>query len=127
MTWPYPGDSPLARARRLAQAYRAALQEADATGCDTLDVLARRWGETWAAPEPTAYDLDDWLTPAQAADLAYVRADTLRQWRRRGRLTGRHTSGGWLYRARDVIELAAQTRRRTPRQLRSQPTGPVRP
>jgi hypothetical protein len=116
--WPYPGDSPLARARRVAQAYRAALDTADPDTCRRLDGLARRWGETWAVPSVSVHDLDDWLTPAQAADLACVSTGHLRVWRHRGRLTGRQRlDGTWEYLARDVINLVTATRRR-PLQLR---------
>jgi hypothetical protein len=125
--WPYPGDSPLARARRLAQAYRAALADTDPGACDQLDERARTWGETWIVPAVITHDLDDWLTPTQAADLACVDPAHLRTWRHRGRLTGRQRpDGGWEYQARDILELLTNRRRR-PRQLRSTTTAPVRP
>jgi hypothetical protein len=118
MTWPYPGDSPLARARRIAHAYRARLRPADPEACAELDDLMARWGETWAVPTIDLHDLDAWLTPAEAADFACVRPAQLRDWRRRGRLTGRQRHDGtWEYQARDVLQLLANTRTR-PRQLR---------
>lgn len=124
MTWPYPGDSPLARARRLTHAYRAALANADPDGCHDLDHRAREWGETWITPGVVLYDLDDWLTPTEAADIACVRPAQLREWRRRSRITGRQrTDGTWEYQARDILTLMAEVRRR-PRQLRSQQRHP---
>jgi hypothetical protein len=117
--WPYPGDSPLARARRIANAYRAALEDADPAACHRLDTLAKGWGETWVAPAVVTYDLDDWLTPAEAAELAAVSTATLRTWRHRGRLTGRQGDDGtWLYLAHAVLALATETRHRRPLQLR---------
>lgn len=111
--WPYPGDSPLARARRLAGAYRAALQTANPAACTDLDNLAQRWGETWLAPTPARHNLDDWLSPADAADLAAVTTNTLRQWRHRGRLTGRQQPDGtWQYQGREILALLAERRRR---------------
>lgn len=112
MTWPYPGDSPLARARRVARAYRQHLYDADPATCATLDARCLDWGEGWVAPSTLRYDLDDWLSVADAADIAAVQPATLRTWRKRGRLTGRHGTDGWRYRARDVLALASQVRRR---------------
>jgi hypothetical protein len=77
-----------------------------------LDALCVGWGETWMAPRAARYDLDDWLTPAEAADAAAVSVAAVRQWRHRGRLVGRRTPDGWRYRARDVLALAAEVRRR---------------
>lgn len=126
--WPYPGDSPLARARRVAHAYRAALNDADPQRCTVLDNQIRGYGETWATPTPDLHDLDDWLTPAQAADAAAITTNAIRLWRTRGRLPARQrTDGTWEYQLRDILAVLTATRRRRPQQLRSQPTAPVRP
>jgi hypothetical protein len=74
--------------------------------------MCEQWGETWLAPRVLRYGLDDLLSPSEAADIAAVSVATLRQLRRRGRLTGKQTAEGWRYRARDVLQLAAQQRRR---------------
>lgn len=113
MTWPYPGDSPLARARRVAHAYRARLADTNPTACAELDQLLATWGQTWVVPSLANHDLDDWVGPADAAQLAAVDPATLRVWRHRGRLTGRRTHSGWEYRVRDVLELVSTTRHRT--------------
>lgn len=111
--WPYPGDSPVARARRIARAYREHLAVADPARCAELDAACEAWGQTWIAPRTLRYDLDDWLRPADAADIAAVSVATLRKMRTRGRLVGRRTSEGWRYRARDVLALATGVRTRS--------------
>jgi len=110
--WPYPGDSPVARARRVARAYREVVARLDPDACAELDERLAGWGETWLAPRIVTYDLDDWLSAAQAADVAAVSVACLRQWRGRDRLRGRQVGGRWEYRARDVLTLAAEVRRR---------------
>lgn len=113
--WPYPGDGPIARARRVAHAYRARLDDVAPDECRDLDQLMTAWGQTWATPRSTVVELDDWIGPNDAADLAGVRAATLREWRRRGRITGRRDGHTWQYLTRDVLTVAARIRRRRPR------------
>lgn len=113
MSWPYPGDAPIARARRVAHAYRAALYLANAQACAELDELMGQWEQGWVVPRVLTYQPDDWLTVADAADVAGVGKAMLRIWRRRGVLSGRQASDHrWTYRAGDVLALAAATRRR---------------
>lgn len=112
-TWPYPGDSPLARARRIARAYREHLAVANPQICTQLDATCIDWGEGWVAPRVLRYDLDDWLSPADAADIAAVSMASIRKMRARGRLHGRRTAQGWQYRARDVLALVSEIRRRS--------------
>jgi hypothetical protein len=112
--WPYPGDSVLARARRVGQAYRARLHDADPDACAELDRLMAAWGQTWVVPRAQLHDLDDWVGPTEAADLAAVDPAQLRVWRRRGRITGRQRADrSWEYRVRDVMALLADVRHRT--------------
>lgn len=113
--WPYPGDSPVARARRVAHAYRARLHLADPQQCADLDATMRGWGQTWAVPTVVTYDLDDWLSVAQAAEVGAVSPAMLRVWRHRGRIIGRQQGRVWFYQARDVVALAAEPRHRQPR------------
>jgi excisionase family DNA binding protein len=114
--WPYPGDSPTARARRVAHAYRARLQSIAPDQSDALDHLFTSMGEIWVAPRVITVQVDEWLTPEQAADLGGVGVATLRAWRSRGRLTGVRTPGGeWRYRAGDILALITKPRGRTRR------------
>lgn len=113
MCWPYPGDSPVAKARRVAHAYRARLEDAQPDWAAQLDQRFVSWGERWVVPHLALFDLDDWLTPAEAAELGGVDTATVRMWRARGRLTGcRNANGDWRYRARDVIALLSAPRTR---------------
>ena len=112
MTWPFPGDSPTARARRVALAYRARLLMLNPAACEALDAQMRNMGQRWVAPTIQAHRMDDWVPPRVAAELAAVELATLREWRRRGRLTGRKRDGRWEYQVRDVLALSTATRRR---------------
>lgn len=111
-TWPYPGDSPVARARRIAQAYRAALRVQMPALCDQLDDMMTGYGEGWVAPAVITVDEDQWLTPGEAADLACVKVPAIGQMRRRGVLAGTETPDGWRYRYRDVLHAMTGTRSR---------------
>lgn len=112
--WPFPGEPPLVRARRVAHAYRALAAEA---GADTgeLDARIRQWGESWAIPRLTTCGPDDMLTASEAGDLLAVSAASINNLRRNGRLTGSKENGRWKYRARDVTALSARPRSRKPR------------
>lgn len=109
--WPFPGDSPVVRARRVALAYRAALLTADPVSCDTLDRRMRGWGQGWAVVRLYHYEMTDWITPAQAAELGSVNRRTVAAWRRHGRLRGRRGAGGWEYLAGDVLLALSGTTR----------------
>lgn len=110
--WPYPGDTPLVRARKVAQAYRAHLHATNPDVCAAVDDMARAFGETWAVPRLVIHDRDALLTAAEAADYTCLSPAALRQLRRRGRLAGHHVGGHWYYRITDLDNLAANRRRR---------------
>lgn len=113
--YPYPGDSPVARARRVAQAYRHIALAADPDTTLALDARVTDWGEGWVAPQAVTYADGALLTAAQAAEILCVEADTIGQLRRRGRLSGYHVSGrGFLYLAGDVYQLMSTRRRASP-------------
>lgn len=114
MPWPFPGDSAVTRARKVALGYRqAALDPNPAGAVAVLDAKLLDWGEHWAVPRPDVYADEDRLTPAQAADLACVSVAHIRMLRRRGRLPGQPINGGrsYVYRAGDVYALLAVRRR----------------
>lgn len=102
MTWPYPGDSPNARIRKVAHAYRATLEAYAPLACQQLDERMRNMGQHWVVPSVITVDPDEWLSPAQAADLLCVEVDAIRKMRRRGVLKGRKDGNRWEYQAREV-------------------------
>lgn len=107
--WPYPGDSPVVRARRVALAYRARLAELDEPACTALDELCRQWGQGWAVVHLLTFDWEDWLTPRQAAELASVQVRHIAKLRRNGRLNGRRNEGRWEYQAGEVLAALSLT------------------
>jgi hypothetical protein len=115
MPWPFPGDAPVARARKVALAYRHALLAADPEAAHALDRRMIGWGQFWVVPRDVVYADDEWITAAQAAELACTTPGYLRELRRRGRLHGRLAPDGrsYLYRAGDIYRLSTAVRRRS--------------
>lgn len=120
--WPHPGDTLLQRARRLAIAYRQHLKTANPTLCAALDDAARAYGEDWICGNTITIPDEQMLTTAEAADLAGVDIETIRQWRKRGYMspTGARehlqvrglTERGWpMFKAGDIREIAETCRR----------------
>ncbi|MDP8971188.1 MAG: helix-turn-helix domain-containing protein [Actinomycetota bacterium] len=103
--WPYPGDTPIVRARRIALAYRAVAEHHAPHECADLDAVVRGMGETWAVPIPVATDPDELLTPAEAAQMLCVSTAVIRNLRLRGRLPGHHDGRGYRYKTADVTDL----------------------
>jgi hypothetical protein len=113
MTWPYPGDSPIVVARRVAWAYRQRLERADPADCADLDRIMGKLGQHWAIPRPIVTDPAAWISAHDAAELAAVSLATLRNLRRSGRLQGRRRSARqWDYLVADILALATDTRKR---------------
>ena len=113
--WPFPGDTPLVRARKVAQMYRARLRALSTDACDDADNAAVGFGETWVVPRVLTVNEDDWLSPADAADYLCVGIARIRGLRLSDRLPGRKVDGEWQYRVADLLALQAATRRRAPR------------
>jgi len=113
--WPFPGDSPVAIARKVAQAYRNALRLNSRDFCNQIDEQMAAMGQLWVVPQVITASDDDFVDAEQAADLAGVKIDTIRQWRARGRLHGELTVNGWRYLVGDVRAVAEGIRTRRPR------------
>lgn len=79
-TWPFPGDTSLDRARKIALMYRARLRALNSDACDDADQTAAAFGETWVAPQLATVDDSDAITGDEAADLVNVTEDVIRQW-----------------------------------------------
>lgn len=110
--WPWPADTAVDIARRLLQSYRAALEDRDPDVCRQLDDRATALGQGWVRPRLEVWGDDDLLTTAEAAELAVVTTEVIRQWASRGYLT-RLTApdGSRRWRAGDVRAHIAATRR----------------
>lgn len=104
-TWPFPGDTPLIRARKLAQAYRAHLKAAAPHLCAQIDEMAIHYGELWVVPRVVTTTDNDLLTPAEAADFLCVSTANVRRLRLAGRLHGVRIDGQWRYRVAELRKL----------------------
>lgn len=109
LAWPWPADTPLDRARRLAQSYRAALVAVHADTADAIDAWAVDHGQGWVVGATWDYDEDELLTFQQAADRANVQVRTVYQWRQRG-LKAVSTPDGRRIRAGDLVQYVRDRR-----------------
>lgn len=75
--WPWPEDTNLDRARRIANSLLAQLPEAER---DRAVATAHRLGQTWLGSSLVTYTPDQAITTAQAAQMLSVSQDTIRQW-----------------------------------------------
>jgi hypothetical protein len=78
--WPYPLDTDLDKAHKIANMYRSRLRALDLDACNLLDDTVTAFGETWMLDKPEIVDPDREVTTRQAADLAQVHPDTIRKW-----------------------------------------------
>lgn len=99
--WPWPKDTALARARRVAQMYRAVLEDIDPQACHHLDERMSRAGQRWITPHVAAHAPDDYLSADVVADFAGVRLKSVYEWRARG-LPSIRTNEGIRFRFADV-------------------------
>lgn len=107
--WPWPADTPLDRARRVAQSYREALLARVPDLCGQLDRRMVQLGQGWVAPQLDRYHELDLLTVLEAAEYCQVQVKTIYEWRRRGlRITD--TPDGARYRVGHLREYRAQRR-----------------
>jgi hypothetical protein len=109
-SWPWPADTPLDRARRVAQSYRAALEVVDGRAVARLDAWAVEHGQSWVAGGAIDYDPDELLTISEAADTAHVQVKTIYQWHQRG-LVYTRTVDGVRVRAGDLVRYVQDRRR----------------
>lgn len=80
--WPFPADNAIARARKVALAYRAALGLQNRHLRDEIDASMCEVGETWVSEQEIVYAGDgmDALTTAEAAAVAHVATYEISRW-----------------------------------------------
>ncbi len=113
--WPFPGDSPVARARKMALAFRAALEEVKPELVEDLDDRFLQWGERWHTSRPAPYEPDEWIPTKEAADLINLSVGALSSLRVSGRIKGRlrrPRGRGFEFKVADVLELSTKLRGR---------------
>lgn len=109
--WPWPADTQTERARRACASYQAALRRHMPELCARIDEHMVGVGQTWVVPRIAQYELDELLTPRQAADYCGIRPATLPTWCSRGLVTV-ETVDGTRYKVSDLIEYQALIRSR---------------
>jgi hypothetical protein len=110
LAWPWPADTPLDRARRVAQSYRDALRRSDPDAAHALDTWAADHGQGWVRPQAWDYDENELLTLYEAAERASVRLRTIYQWHQRG-LVYVDTVDGRRVRVGDLVRFIRDRRR----------------
>lgn len=109
--WPFPADTPLERARRIAHSYRSALLNTDPEECRRLDDKAAELGQGWIRPLQVDPDnLEALLTADQIGELFTIDPRTVRMWGYRRRVEVRGSNGKPVYRLGDVIDYMAMVR-----------------
>lgn len=109
--WPFPEDTLLERARRIALSYRSALLSIDPEHCRRLDDRAVELGQSWVRPLVSEVtDLDERLTADQIGELFTINPRTVRMWGYRGHIDVLGEGGKPLYRLGDVIDYLAKAR-----------------
>jgi hypothetical protein len=110
--WPFPGDTPTDRARRIANTLLALLPDDERA---RMTARAHALGETWLGTDLLRFTTDDLLPPRDAAAIVHATPDKLRSWVRMGVLA----RVGRCYRVGDVLDAAAEVRRRAARRRTS--------
>lgn len=112
--WPFPGDTPLDRARRCAYEYRAELLKLAPEAVHAIDQKLVNLGEPWVAPQPVILDLDAEHRPRALSELlgGTPTEETIRQWRSRGNIPDRKDDDNKpVNTVRDVLDYQADQRR----------------
>lgn len=108
--WPWPADTPLDRARRVAEFYRDALRRSDLDAADAIDEWAAARGQGWVVGARWTYDEDELLTLDEVADYTHVQVATVYRWHQRG-LPYTPTVDGVRVRAGDLVRWQRDRRR----------------
>lgn len=116
-TWPWPGDSALDRARRVARSYRETLLAEFPDACAALDRrLVDQLGQAWLVPTLATVDLDEWVTIGVAAEHVGLSEQGVYAWVYAGKIEARKGRDGrvrvQLGKALEVKALQRQRRAR---------------
>ena len=112
--WPWPGDTRVDQARRVAQSYRTALLEHAPALCAQIDDQFLRYGLDWVVPRLQTVNLDEWVTVDVAAEHTGLTVAAIYKWVSRSTedLQGHKGNDGRLrVRLGDVLEHNAAKRR----------------
>ena len=105
--WPWPEDTQLERARRIANSLLGLLPDAER---DLAIRKARAVGQTWLGANLLRWDKTDVVTTSDAAELANVGPSTIRKWHSLGYLPN-HQGRVGCYVVAIVLDCAAARRR----------------
>lgn len=111
LSWPWAADTPLDRARRLLQSYRAALMDLSPETVAALDEWAAEHGQGWVTGQRWEVHVDELLTLDEVADLAQVQLATVYRWHQRG-LDYTRTVDGLRVRVGDLLRWERERRQR---------------
>lgn len=100
--WPWPGDTPCERARRIANSLLALMPDEEQVRHVRT---ARGLGESWLGANLLRWGVEDVITTAEAAELVHVKPSTIRWWHSKGRLANRGTG---KYLVGEVLDAAAR-------------------
>lgn len=85
--WPFPGDTELDKARRIALGYREALLTADPATCAVLDAAAEELRQRWVTGTALlALDPDGWYPAVVIADALCIEPGRVRMWAQRDKV-----------------------------------------
>lgn len=112
--WPWPGDTPLDRARRVAASYREALYRHFPDDAMDLDEKFVEWGEIWVAPQLDAdVNFEEYVTIDVAAQYVGLSAKAVYAWVYRKTIDGQKGNDERLrVKLGDVLEESRRLRRK---------------
>lgn len=109
--WPWPADTQLDRARRVAQSYRAELLARLPDVCAALDAAMLERGQRWVVPRPAVADLDEWVTVSVAAEHVGLTDQAVYAWVYRRKLRSKTLDGRVVVPLAEALEVKAGQRR----------------
>lgn len=104
--WPYKGDSPNVKSRKVALVYREHLKAVNPRLAERIDEAMKSFGQSWVLKNAAQRDSQDWVLAREAAELLGVTVGAIRQARSRGKLQGEEFRPGlWRYKVEEIMSL----------------------